>query len=67
MFLKTEIFNNIYFIMASIELFGKHKGNVFFLKKVFSYAFSGFSLVFIGYVLINIINNYPPRMIGISP
>jgi hypothetical protein len=37
------------------------------LKKVFSYAFSGFSIVFIGYVLFNIINNYPPRIIGISP
>ena len=67
MFLKTEIFNCIYFIVASITLIGKRKGNAFLLKKVFSYAFSGFSIVFIGYVLINILNNYPPRIIGISP
>lgn len=67
MFLKTEIFNCIYFIVASITLIGKRKGTVYLLKKVFSYAFSGFSIVFIGYVLINIVNSYPPRIIGISP
>jgi hypothetical protein len=66
MFLKTDIFNDIYFIMASISL-GKNKGNAFLLKKVLSYAFSGFSLVFLAYVLINILNSYPPRIIGISP
>jgi len=66
MFLKTDIFNDIYFIMASISL-GKNKGNVFLLKKVFSYAFSGFSIVFLAYVLVNILNSYPPRTIGISP
>jgi hypothetical protein len=32
-----------------------------------SYAFSGFSTIFVGYILINIILNYPPKMIGISP
>ena len=53
--------------MASITLIGKRKGTAFLLKKVFSYAFSGFSIVFIGYVLINILNSYPPRVIGISP
>ena len=67
MFLKTEINNYTYFIMASISLFGKGKSNAFLLKKVFSYAFSGFSIVFIGYVLVNILNSYPPRIIGISP
>ena len=67
MFLKTEIFNCIYFIVATITLIGKRKGTAFLLKKVFSYAFSGFSIVFIGYVLINILNSYPPRVIGISP
>lgn len=67
MFLKTEIFICIYFIVTSITLIGKRKGTTFLLKKVFSYAFSGFSIVFIGYVLINILNSYPPRVIGISP
>jgi hypothetical protein len=53
--------------MASIPLFRKGKGDGRFIKKILSYAFSGFSLVFIGYVLINILNSYPPRTIGISP
>jgi hypothetical protein len=66
MFLKIDIFNDIYFIMASISL-GKNKGNAFLLKKVFSYAFSGFSIAFLAYVLVNILNSYPPRIIGISP
>ena len=57
----------IYFIVASISLSGKVKNNAFLLKKVFSYAFSGFSIMFIGYILINILNGYPPRLIGISP
>jgi hypothetical protein len=45
----------------------------FTFQKMFSYKdiihlmFSGFSIVFIGYIIINILNNYPPRMIGISP
>jgi hypothetical protein len=37
------------------------------LIKAFSYAFSGFSIIVIGYILINIFLNYPPKMIGISP
>jgi hypothetical protein len=53
--------------VASISLSGKVKNNAFLLKKVFSYAFSGFSILFIGYILINILNGYPPRLIGISP
>jgi hypothetical protein len=36
-------------------------------KKVTSYVCSGFSIIFIGYVLMNILTNYPPRVIGISP
>jgi hypothetical protein len=41
--------------------------DVFVMKKIIPYAFSGFSITFIGYILINILNNYPPREIGISP
>ncbi len=37
------------------------------LVNTFSYAFSGFSIIVIGYILINISLNYPPKMIGISP
>ncbi len=29
--------------------------------------FQGFSIIFIGYVIMNILTNYPPREIGISP
>jgi hypothetical protein len=36
------------------------------LKSLF-YAFPGFSIMFIGYILINIFLNYPPKNIGISP
>lgn len=41
--------------------------DVFVTKKIIPYAFSGFSITFIGYILIDILNNYPPREIGISP
>jgi len=37
------------------------------LLKSLSYAFSGFSIIFIGYILIETFLNYPPKMIGISP
>ncbi len=35
--------------------------------KSLSYAFSGFSIMFVGYVLIDTFLNYPPKIIGISP
>ena len=35
--------------------------------KSLSYTFSGFSIMFVGYILINIFLNYPPKIIGISP
>jgi len=31
-----------------------------------SYTFSGFSIVFVGYILIETFLNYPPKMSGIS-
>ena len=37
------------------------------LLNAFSYAFSGFSIIVIGYILINTFLNYPPKIIGISP
>ena len=42
------------------------KCNAFLLKRIISYTFLGFSITFIGYLLINILNNYPPREIGIT-
>lgn len=43
------------------------KFNAFLLKNIFSSAFLGFSIIFIGYLLINTLNNYPPKEIGITP
>ena len=37
------------------------------LLKALSYALPVFSLLFIGYILIETFLNYPPEMIGISP
>ena len=37
------------------------------LRKITPYVFSGCSIIFIGYILMNIFTNYPPREIGISP
>ena len=56
--------------------FNKYWKNILYkltFQKIFSYKdiiyfmFSGFSIVFIGYIIINILNNYPPKVIGISP
>ena len=55
------------FIERSIHLFREHNSNVSLFRKVISYVCSGFSIIFIGYVLMNILTNYPPRVIGISP
>lgn len=35
--------------------------------KSLSYAFSGFSIIFVGFILIETFLNYPPKMMGISP
>lgn len=53
--------------MALFSLSHKGKSKPFLLKEIMSYAFSGFSSVFIIHILVNIINNYPPKIIGISP
>lgn len=55
------------YIERCINLFRGHNNDVSLFKKVTSYVCSGFSIIFIGYVLINILTNYPPRVIGISP
>ena len=41
--------------------------NGLLLKKIIPYVFSGFSIIFIGYLIMNILTNYPPKEIGISP
>src|SRR5688572_20210516 len=35
--------------------------------KSLSYAFPGFSIMFLGCILIRVFLNYPPKIIGISP
>jgi hypothetical protein len=59
-------------IQKTIERYNeviKSSGNnaFFLLKKISPYVFSGFSITFIIYLLINFWSNYPPREIGISP
>jgi hypothetical protein len=44
-----------------------NNSNAVILRKIIPYVFSGGSIIFIGYVLMNIFTNYPPRVIGISP
>lgn len=53
--------------MALFSLSHKGKSKPFLLKEIMSYGLSGFSIVFIIHILVNIINNYPPKIIGISP
>jgi hypothetical protein len=48
-------------------LFRVNNSNAIILRKIIPYVFSGGSIIFIGYVLMNIFTNYPPRVIGISP
>jgi hypothetical protein len=55
------------FIKGCFPLFRGYNSSVSLFKKVTSYVCSGFSIIFIGYVLMNILTNYPPRVIGISP
>ena len=50
-----------------ISLTDKHNSNAFLFRRIISYTFSGFSIIFIGYLLMNILNNYPPNEIGITP
>ena len=48
-------------------LFRVNNSNAVILRKIIPYVFSGGSIIFIEYVLMNIFTNYPPRVIGISP
>jgi hypothetical protein len=50
-----------------LSLFNISENKNGLLKKIIPYIFSGFSIIFIGYLIMNILNNYPPRVIGISP
>ncbi len=51
--------------MSLISVFKINKNKA--LLNAFSYAFSGFSIIVIGSILVNIFLNYPPKMLGISP
>jgi hypothetical protein len=48
-------------------LFKVNISNAFVLREIIPYVFSGFSIIFIGYVIMNILTNYPTIEIGISP
>ena len=66
-----RIEKSIYWLNKVIErpifLSDRWSSKVFLFRKIIAYTFSGFSIIFIGYLLINILNNYPPREIGITP
>ena len=61
----TEWYNKV--IERPIFLSDRWSSKVFLFRKIIAYTFSGFSIIFIGYILINILTNYPPREIGITP
>jgi hypothetical protein len=54
-------------VIERLFLFRVNISNSYVLKEIIPYVFSGFSIIFIGYVIMNILTNYPPREIGISP
>ncbi len=54
-------------VIGRLFLFRLNRRNEFLSRKTIAYVFSGFSIIFIGYVLMNILTTYPPREIGISP
>lgn len=51
----------------SISESRRRKSDLSFLKELFRILFSGFSIIFICYLLLNIVNNYPPKELGITP
>jgi hypothetical protein len=68
---KLRVYKSIEWPAKVIEkflsLFNISENKNGLLKKIIPYVFSGFSIIFIGYLIMNILNNYPPRVIGISP
>jgi hypothetical protein len=60
----TEWYNKV--IAGPNFLSDRYNNNIFLFRKIISFTFSGFSIIFIGYILINILIT-PPREIGISP
>ncbi len=54
-------------VIERLFLFRVNISNSYILKEIIPYVFSGFTIIFMGYVIMNILTNYPPREIGISP
>jgi hypothetical protein len=54
-------------VIERLFLFRVNISNSYVLKEIIPYVFSGFTIIFMGYVIMNILTNYPPRDIGISP
>lgn len=63
---KSYFRSSIYPFELQID-FSMVFSNDFVLRKITPYVFSGCSIIFIGYILVNIFTNYSPREIGISP
>lgn len=54
-------------VIERLFLFRVNISNSYVLKEIIPYVFSGFTIIFMGYIIMNILTNYPPREIGISP
>ena len=50
-----------------MNMLRSNNDNAFVLRRIITYVFSGFSIIFIGYIVMNILTNYPPTEIGVSP
>ena len=50
-----------------MNMLRSNNSNTFLLRRIITYVFSGFSFIFIGYIVMNILTTYPPSEIGVSP
>ncbi len=59
----TELYKKV---IKTISLSDEYNSNAFLFRSLFL-TFSGFLIIFIGYLLINNLNNFPLKEIGITP
>ena len=50
-----------------MNMLRSNNSNAVVLRRIITYVFSGFSFIFIEYIVMNILTNYPPNEIGVSP
>ena len=54
-------------LLQDLIFYQRYSSNSCLFKKIISYTFAGFSIIYIAYLLHNILNNDPPKDIGITP